>query len=491
MDGCCRTRQAFKGMGTARHGRQEDTNLFGHIAKQLRVLAKDRRGAVIIYVTLGLTVFLGFSALAIDGSYLYFMTNRAQSAADAAALAAASQLPDEAAASEAAIEFASKNLVSDRWGDVLSDSDIAFGNWNTDARLFSAGGEPANAVQVVVRMSDDNANPIQLFFASMLGYTDAGIAAAAVATTGALGGDGLGEDCLMALNPSDPDAVRVVGTADIRGEGCNIQVDSCHETSAFTANGTPTIDLTVELDGGGVGSGELNVCGGMSITQNVNLPPEQYVNEASGIQKGDPFAGTQYEEMPGTDETATCDSNGFSATKNVTLWPGVYCGGISLTGNGTATLQPGTYYIKNGEFKVTGNRTLNGNGVTFVLTGAASNIDLGGVSSMALSAPTTGDYTGFVFFGDATKPATGTHKIHGTPLGAFHGIAYFPNATVEYLGTAAGDISGGTDDCAIMIADKFFFNGTVDLGLSSACSDFQGEGGPFEDLGPLTLRLVD
>lgn len=464
--------------------------MFGHIAKQLRILAKDRRGAVIVYVTLGLTAFLGFSALAIDGSYLYFMTNRAQSAADAAALAAASQLPDEAAASDAAIEFAGKNLASDRWGNVLSDSDIAFGNWDTDTRLFSEGGEPSNAVQVVVRMSDDNANPVQLFFANMLGYTEAGIAAAAIATTGGPSGGALGEDCLLALNPEDPDSIRVVGTADVTGEGCNIQVDSCHEASAFTASGTPTIDLTVELDGGGFGSGELNVCGGMSVTPNVNLPPEQYVNADSGIQKGDPFENTDYQLMPAAEETADCDNTGFSATKNVTLWPGVYCGGISLTGNGTATLQPGTYYIKNGQFKVTGNRTLNGNGVTFVLTGAAANLDLGGVSSMALAAPTTGDYAGFVFFGDPNAPATATHKIHGTPLGAFHGIAYFPSATVEYLGTAAGDISGGTDDCAIMIADKFFFNGTVDIALSSECSDFQGQA-PFEGLGPLALRLVD
>ena len=48
--------------------------------------------------------------LAIDGSYLYLMSNRAQSAADAAALAAASQLPDEEAASDAALDFAVKNL---------------------------------------------------------------------------------------------------------------------------------------------------------------------------------------------------------------------------------------------------------------------------------------------------------------------------------------------------------------------------------------------
>ncbi len=487
----CGDRRTSQGMTTVQARTEpREEKLFRRHARQLRRLLRDRRGAVIVYVTIGLTVFMGFSALAIDGGYLYFMTNRAQSAADAAALAAAGQLPDRGAAETAAVEFAGKNLDSDRWGNVLTGSDIAFGNWDPDTRTFSEGTEPENAVQVVVRMSEDNANPVQLFFANLLGHAEAGIAAAAIATTGGPSGGGVGEDCLIALNPEDPDSFRVVGTADINDEGCNIQVDSCNETSAFTASGDPTIDLTVELDGGGFGSGEINVCGGMSVTPNVNLPPEQYVHEDTGETKGDPFDFAPYDSMPAPSETADCDNAGFSATKNVTLWPGVYCGGISLTGNGTATLQPGTYYIKNGPFKVTGNRTLNGNGVAFVLTGSAASLDLGGVSSMSLSAPTTGDYAGFVFFGDRENPATGTHKIHGTPLGAFHGIAYFPNATVELKGTATGDVTGGTDDCSIMVADKVFFNGTIDLELGVECADYQGLP-PFEGLGPLALRLVE
>jgi Flp pilus assembly protein TadG len=461
-------------------------------ATRLRQFAKDRRGAVIIYVTLGLTVFLGFSALAIDGSYLYLMSNRAQSAADAAALAAASQLPDEELATDAALDFAGKNLSSDDFGDVLSDSDITFGSWDPDTRTFTGGTSPADAVEVVVRMSDDNSNAVQLFFANAMGFNEAGVVASAVATTGGAPG-GVGEACLQALNPSAADAFRVVGTAFIRGEGCNIQVDSCHPTSAFRASGTPDIDLTVELDEGGTSSGDLNICGGMSATPEVELPPEGHVFDESGEQLGDPFDNAPFDTLPAAEETASCDEDDFSASGNTTLWPGVYCGGISLTGNGTATLQPGTYYIKDGEFKVTGNRALDGDGVTFVLVGADANLSLGGVSSMALSAPTTGDYAGFVFFGDRNNPATDTHKIHGTPLGGMHGISYFPNADVELLGTAAVAGSGaeGTDDCSILIADTLFFNGTVDMNIATECSDYQGTPAFGEGLGPLSIKLVD
>jgi len=147
----------------------------------------DRSGAVIIYVTMGLTVFLGFSALAIDGSYLYVMHNRMQSAADAAALAAASQLPDVDDTRAAAIEYAQKNLPAGENGVVLTNSDVVLGTWDDETRTFNPGATPANAVQVTVRRADANANPTQLFLATMFGEETIDMAATATATFGTAG----------------------------------------------------------------------------------------------------------------------------------------------------------------------------------------------------------------------------------------------------------------------------------------------------------------
>jgi Flp pilus assembly protein TadG len=455
-----------------------------------RSFHNDERGAVLIYVTLGLTVFLGFSALAIDGSYLYFMSNRAQSAADASALAGVSRLVegDEVARSEA-VAFAEKNLEVAKFGTVLQNADVDVGTWDTATRTFTDGDTPADAVRVLVRMDDTNSNPLQLFFASAIGSSEGGVVASAVATIGG-GTGGFGENCLQALSPDAEDAFRVIGTADISGQGCNIQVDSCDENAAFVASGDPTIDLTVQLDDGGTGSGSINVCGGMDIGPNVNLPPDQYVNDDTGVAAGDPFDRSPFNQLPGPDEIDECNETNFSSNVNVTLSPGVYCGGISLSGNREATFLPGTYYIKDGEFKTTGSWALSGENVTFVMTGSASNLDLGGTASMAFSAPTSGDYAGFVFFGDPNNPATDDHRMHGTPLGAFHGIAYFPGAGVELLGTVDGELPGGSDDCSVLIADTLFFNGTVELNLASECSDFQGTPA-FDNTGALTFRLVD
>ncbi|HEX4913078.1 MAG TPA: pilus assembly protein TadG-related protein, partial [Vicinamibacterales bacterium] len=55
----------------------------------LRRLARDESGAALIYVSIALTVFMGFAALVIDGSRLFTLDTELQSAADALALAGA------------------------------------------------------------------------------------------------------------------------------------------------------------------------------------------------------------------------------------------------------------------------------------------------------------------------------------------------------------------------------------------------------------------
>ena len=55
-------------------------------------LARDEEGSVLIYVSIALTVFMGFAALVIDGSRLFTLDTEMQSASDALALAGAAEL---------------------------------------------------------------------------------------------------------------------------------------------------------------------------------------------------------------------------------------------------------------------------------------------------------------------------------------------------------------------------------------------------------------
>ncbi|HWA46650.1 MAG TPA: pilus assembly protein TadG-related protein [Dongiaceae bacterium] len=75
-----------------------------------RRLARDESGAALIYVSIALSVFLGFAALVIDGSRLFTLDTELQSAADAIALAGAAELDGNADA-ETRANRAMDNLV--------------------------------------------------------------------------------------------------------------------------------------------------------------------------------------------------------------------------------------------------------------------------------------------------------------------------------------------------------------------------------------------
>lgn len=75
-----------------------------------RRLARDESGAALIYVSIALTVFMGFAALVIDGSRLFTLDTELQSAADAIALAGAAELDGNADAQTRA-DAAMANLV--------------------------------------------------------------------------------------------------------------------------------------------------------------------------------------------------------------------------------------------------------------------------------------------------------------------------------------------------------------------------------------------
>ena len=95
-------------------------------ARFARPLADDR-GAVLVYVSLGLTVFMGMAALAIDASRVFTLQTEMQSAADAFALAAAAELDGNADA-QARANAAVANMVQNNQTFATGAHAIAPGN---------------------------------------------------------------------------------------------------------------------------------------------------------------------------------------------------------------------------------------------------------------------------------------------------------------------------------------------------------------------------
>ena len=72
---------------------------------------RNRSGVVAVITAMCLPIFIGFSALALDMSYAYWMRNQLQIAADSSALAGASQLEfDKATITAEAIQYAQINI---------------------------------------------------------------------------------------------------------------------------------------------------------------------------------------------------------------------------------------------------------------------------------------------------------------------------------------------------------------------------------------------
>ena len=89
-----------------------------------------------------------------------------------------------------------------------------------------------------------------------------------------------------------------------------------------------------------------------------------------------------------------------------------------------------------------------------------SSISNGG--NITLSAPTTGQTAGILFFGDRNAPSSNTNVLSGFTTANLQGAIYFPTQTMQY-GSSAGTITGCQQLIAWHVDDNINnlpFNGT-------------------------------
>ncbi|MDT7934124.1 MAG: pilus assembly protein TadG-related protein [Sphingomonadaceae bacterium] len=125
-----------------------------------RRLATDESGSTAMWVAATIAVFVAAASLTLDGGLLYLTKNRLQVAADAAALAGASQLTvSDSAVQTAAIAVTNLNLPNQ---SALVAADVQTGTWANNA--FTANTTPKNAVRVTVRRTVASNNPVTMVF---------------------------------------------------------------------------------------------------------------------------------------------------------------------------------------------------------------------------------------------------------------------------------------------------------------------------------------
>lgn len=148
---------------------------------------KLRRGSVITPgVFFGGVVGLGVAALAVDTGLMFSAKQELRNAADAAALAAASQLGTPNATTDAVLEaarIAGLNQITHQGADLV-ESDVVFGRatLNNGRYEFHPNQTPHDAVSVTLRRDASVADgPVSMLFGQALGVEGADLCATAVA----------------------------------------------------------------------------------------------------------------------------------------------------------------------------------------------------------------------------------------------------------------------------------------------------------------------
>jgi hypothetical protein len=196
-----------------------------------------------------------------------------------------------------------------------------------------------------------------------------------------------------------------------------------------------------------VAVGGVKVTSGLDLTKCANPTTD-------AAATADPYASVPAPTKPST----SCLT--VSNASILTLSPGYYCNGISISGSQSATFQAGLYYV-DGNFTISGSATDHGTGVTFFIT-AGHTADISGSTSTTLSAPTSGTDSGIVFFGDRTA-TNGNNDFSGGSNTSITGAIYFPTENVTFSGG-----SSSNSNCTQVIADTVAISGSANL--SGSCS---------------------
>ncbi len=377
------------------------------------------RGVLVVYLAFGIPVILGFLGLIFDVGTSYALRRELQIGADAAAIAAMQEIRkgNETGFHSAALEDAYLNGF-----EPVGATQI---DVNRPPSVGPRMGD-TNFVEVVIRTSQE---PVFMQFFNKSATQVTARAVAGIQPNGA---------CVYALNPSSAQAFKANGTADVDLGTCGILVNSSHGSAAVT-NG-----------GGTVTAGNIGVVGDYSGSGFTPTP------ETGVAAFEDPLGDLPAPASIGCDHTG-----GVDVKTPLTLYPGIYCGGINVSAGGVAYLQPGMYVMKGGGFQSNGGR-IQGDGITIYLTAAPGKTygpaDFGGNTSSEISAPLDGVYKGVLFFQDRTISSHFTNRFRGTSDTHFKGVLYFPTTDVVYEGNAA---SSGRN--TLIVADEVQFLGTSQL----------------------------
>jgi Flp pilus assembly protein TadG len=450
---------------------------------------------------------MAFAGLGIDFGYWYTAKRSMQATADAAVMTAA-------------LSYISGNT-STSSGYVLDGKDAAAQNgWvNGQSGVAVAVNKPPT---LGINTGNDNAIEVVItknYSSIFTGGITAPIRVHAVAVYSTSGGNG---GCVLALSTSSS-AITISGNGVLNAQNCGVDSDGSvafNGTGGKSCPSGPCLEAKTLTVGASTGPSQCpngtncKINGGTGTVMTNTIVSDPYSGRSfttppttpstcSNVTTGKSYAAGTYCGPTISSGTYSFASDTFfkgavsisSANAKVTFGsssttcpsnsPSVvyFDGGLTISG-GTVTFCPGIYYIEGGTFSVSGQSTVTGTHVTFIITKSPSGTTYATTSvtgnnstSVTLSAPTssttitlpsggtaTEQTAGIVLFEDPNAPSSTTFTVGGSGTINLTGAVYAPNGSV----TVAGNGISGNAACTQVVAATITITGNGAFG--SACT---------------------
>lgn len=423
---------------------------------------RSYKGQATLLVTFVLIPMVALLGLVTDVGYMHYLKKSEQAAADAAVLAAVSQVHSNVGGSNFTCATVGVTCVSSyvcpanltnaqnavQVGCLYAKANgfQSAGNQQVviDSNVGStvpptAPGVNSAAFWVTARVSQT----VPQLFSAVMGNTSGTVAARATA------GLNPAKDCIYVLDPSASGAYYQNGNTAVTS-ACGIYVNS-NSATAMSNSGNSTLSAS-EYDI----VGNYSWHGTLTPTPDTGAPPSP--DPMKNLAPPSPCSSS------GGCDAANCKANSSVDTINstTTIFPGTYCGGIYVK-KGTVTFSAGTYIIVGGGIGTQDtNSIIRGTGVTIYNTYDSKNpytpISFNANSDVELSAPTSGSYAGILAMQDRTccSSTMPTESFQGGPNAEFEGTLYFPRSLIQF----AGNPSVSMVNYTIIVARQFDVIGT-------------------------------
>lgn len=400
-----------------------------------RSFGKNEKGNVLILMGLTMPLLVGLVGLGTDTIQWTLMKQQLQRSADSAALNGAYATAQ------------SKNVSSNANRDLVRTLDGFPGVSITIENAPTSGSFAGNSRAVRVVLGYSEALPFSSLFLKNPPLINVEATAAVLNN---------GDFCVISLEDTNATGVTFSGNSVV-DLGCGVASNS-KGSNAIVASGSADVNASPITAVGTVPAGGNYRTG----TELVSF----------AIPQRDPFVQLA---DPSSDVPNPCSGGSLTVASNaiMTINPGCY---TKIEVRGTLTMNPGTYYIKGGDFETNAQSVITANGVTIILTGGGTSIGqvkMNGGADIEMSAPTSGPYKGVLFYKDRDAPASFNDVFNGGASGSFVGAIYMPSQTVTLNGNSLF-----TTDCLQIVSRNVVVTGnttiTNDCPVGTAADSFVG-----------------